>query len=184
MQQQQRRNETSGLSGDELQLFWVEHQAEWALEEEELRWIAAADVLEFSHKLEQDLSNQKATLDNLAFKLSRFSPTSAYQLAMMNLAGTNVTMKTRYERSMHEYRMAFDAFVNSKRLEQRNEPREERERYGQEPLDLSQMPRYEAPRQTLSDVLALSIVDVGLLVLYTMLAVSVGFVAFLRYDVR
>jgi len=181
---EQRRNARTGLSAEEAREFWEEHQAELVQEEEELRWVAAADVHQFSQQLEQDLSNQKAALDDLAFKLSRFSPTSAYQLAVMNIAGTNVTMKRRYERSMHEYRMAVDSFVNTKRLEQRNQPREKWAQYGEEPLDLSQMPRYQPPRQTFSDVLVLSIVDVGLLALYTLLAVSAGFVAFLRYDVR
>ena len=44
---------------------------------------------------QEDFRNRKAEQEGLAFAISRFSPASAYQLTVMNLAGTNIDLKTR-----------------------------------------------------------------------------------------
>ncbi|MEE8525629.1 MAG: hypothetical protein V3T72_16960 [Thermoanaerobaculia bacterium] len=54
----------------------------------------------------------------------------------------------------------------------------------QEALDLSGMPRFQAPRVRFREAVAETPLDLGLLLLEGLLCFAVGFVGFLRYDVR
>ena len=54
----------------------------------------------------------------------------------------------------------------------------------QEALDLKELPRFQPPKQEYSEAVAPSIIDFGLLSLFTIAAFAGAFVSFLRYDVR
>ena len=55
---------------------------------------------------------------------------------------------------------------------------------GRDPLDLKELPRFQAPEYKFKEAVAPTVVDMGLLALYSLLAFAGAFVAFLRYDVR
>ncbi len=153
------------------------------------------EIDDFKAKLNADLQNRKRAQERLAFSLSRVSPASAFQLAAMDLVGTGVSLKTRYESAMGDYRDQFVQFVEQKQSEggpsgaftisidtekgvQIGSPRD------QGALDVSQLPRFAAPAYSFADGFGASLVDLGLLVLFTLVAFGAAFVAFLRYDVR
>jgi hypothetical protein len=46
------------------------------------------------------------------------------------------------------------------------------------------MPQFTASRQSVAEVIQASLVDFGLLAMFTLLAFSGAFLAFVRYDIR
>ena len=179
----------SGMTREERQQYQDANRQAWQEEESATRDEVMSDINEFSRKLDEDLRNQKVAQEKLAFTLSRFSPASAYKLTAMHLANTGTELKSKYEDAMKAYRTTFTRFVDAKRAEdqQRNRGRG-RSRFGsdddQEPLDLGELPRFDAPTQSYKESVAPGIVDFGLLSLFSIAAFAGAFVAFLRYDVR
>jgi ABC-type transport system involved in multi-copper enzyme maturation permease subunit len=180
----EREAQMAGMTEEERRVFRDANRQRWTEEDDELRQENLEDIADYGRKLDEDLNNQKAEMQAVAFSLSRFSPASAYQIAAMNLAGTNIDVKTRYEQAMQEYRTAFSTFVNAKRQEERMQNRRRISSGQDEPLDLTEMPRFRQPEHTYKEAVAPSILDMGLLCLYSLLAFAGAFVAFLRYDVR
>ena len=178
---------TSSMTKEQSDAYEAANREKWVQEEEDSRQGTMEEIGAYARKLDEERNNQKTEMQRVAFRLSRFSPASAYQIAAMNLAGTNVEMKARYESAMHDYHSAFTTFVNAKREEERmrSQGRGPRSRDdSDEPLDLSELPRFEAPGYTYGEAAAPTVVDMGLLALYSLLAFAGAFVAFLRYDVR
>ncbi len=150
-------------------------------------------INDYELKLYADLTQRRAVQERLAFTLSRVSPASAYQLAAMSLAGTDLDLKKRYEEAMTTYRTQFTDYANSKtedvpsgiRISFDSEkgmsfesPRD------QASLDLTDMPAFVPPTQQLGATMSGIVVDSGLLIFFSLLAFAGAFVAFLRYDVR
>jgi ABC-type transport system involved in multi-copper enzyme maturation permease subunit len=182
----ERQAQMESMTDSEREAFRNANRDAWIQEDEDLRQETMEEIADYSRRLDEQLNNQKTEMQEVAFRLSRFSPSSSYQIAAMSLAGTNVDVKSRYERAMQDYHTAFTTFVNAKRNEERRQ-RQGRGRSGSdsdEPLDLSEMPRFQAPEYTFKEAVAPAIVDMGLLMLYSVLAFAGSFVAFLRYDVR
>ena len=84
----------------------------------------------------------------------------------------------------HELRAAIQDAVNAAQADQSKAYGRRSRSDNDEPLDLSELPRFQAPDYTFKEAVAPTIVDMGLLALYSLLAFAGGFVAFLRYDVR
>ena len=178
---------TSSMTDDEEQAYRSANRTAWVQEEGDLRQITMEEIGLYARKLDEARNNQKVLMQEVAFRMSRFSPSSSYQIAAMNLAGTNVEMKSRYEVAMRDYHSAFTKFVDGKRQEERlkNQGRGGRRRDdGVKTLDLTELPRFQPPDYSYREAVAPSIVDMGLLALYSLLAFAGAFVAFLRYDVR
>jgi hypothetical protein len=130
----------------------------------------------------------------MALTLSRFSPASAYQLAAMSIAGTDMALKTRYEDAMAVHQDEFGRFTEAKKLESGStgsimitaseegfDISSDRETAG---LDITGLPRFEPPSLTYAEAIAPAVVDFGLLCVSVLLSFIIAFVAFLRYDVR
>ena len=183
-QRDEREAQMATMTEEERDAFREANSRRWAEEDDALRQSTTEDIAEYNRRLDEDLNNQKAQMQAIAFSLSRFSPASAFQIAAMNLAGTNIDVKTRYEQAMQAYRNAFSTFVNAKRQEERAQDRRRFASGQDEPLDVTEMPRFQPPDYTFREALAPSVVDMGLLSLYSLLAFAGAFVAFLRYDVR
>lgn len=184
--------EMAGIDEEEREEYRANHEEEWAQADDDARQLAQEDMAEFERKTNEDLNNRKGEQERLAFTLSRFSPSSAYQLATMNLAGTNTTLKARYEESMKAYRTSFSQFVDDKREEERKRNRQQQSgqrtviRFGggDQALDVSELPRYEAPESTFAEAIKPSVIDIGLLALFSIVCFGGAFTMFLRYDVR
>ena len=188
-------SEMEGMEPEEAQDYLAKNRQRWEEEQQADREKMEAAIAEFQRKIGEDLQNQKDEQARLAFQLSRFAPSSSYQLAAMNLAGTNISLKQRYEESMRAYRRAFTNFAQVKQREAEKEQQEQQSQggdavtirfsgAGDKPLDLTEMPQYEAPSPSFEEAISPSIIDIGLLALYSIVGFAGAFVAFLRYDVR
>ena len=151
----------------------------------------AEAVAEYNAKLNEELRNRKAEQERLAFSLSRLSPSSAYQLVAMNLAGTGVPLKARYEDASRTYQEAFNDFAGKGSTRIHSVRRRGGGGHGmwasndvQRPLDLTEMPQFQAPRVGFAEAASEAPGDLGLLAMESLLCFAVGFVGFLRYDVR
>ncbi|MCP4664255.1 MAG: ABC transporter permease subunit [bacterium] len=184
--------EMAGLSEADAEAYEDEHLWAWLEEDDEARKATETRIAEHAARLNEQLRNRKAEQRRLALSLSRLSPASAYQLAAMNLAGTGLSLKTRYEDRARTYREAFVSFAGERAAGTRHVVRRRGGGGGgvlsdagaQQPLDLSEMPRFQAPRLGFREAVAPVPADLGLLALESLLGFVVGFVGFLRYDVR
>jgi ABC-type transport system involved in multi-copper enzyme maturation permease subunit len=171
-------------------------EMEWAQAEEDQksRKEMQNTIDENARKLKEGLRNRKMGQEKLAFALSRFSPVSAYQLAVMNLAATDVKLKTRYEDALNSFRTVFNQYKEKKQKESGNSgglrisvdsQRGVKIDTGREmALDLSDMPQVQPVKVSFLEAFAPAIIDFGLLGAFTIFAFFGAFVAFLRYDVR
>jgi ABC-type transport system involved in multi-copper enzyme maturation permease subunit len=144
-------------------------------------------IAEYDAFLNEDWRNRKAVRERLGFSLSRFSPASAYQLAAMDLAGTGMNLKTDYEDQLRTYSDIFNKF-RAKKIEETTgrifvfNPMEERKK--PEPLDLSEVPRFEFFNPDLNEVLQSTLIDIGIISIYVLIIIAGTCIAFIRYDVR
>jgi ABC-type transport system involved in multi-copper enzyme maturation permease subunit len=164
------------------------------------RKVVEEEIIAYDVRVHEDLRQRKARQENLAFMLSRLSPTSAYQLGAMSLASTDIEVKSRYEEAINNYREQFYQHVERKKKESgdlgmimmsvsidedgNQKAATSGDRKEQNALDVSGTPRFAPPSVSLAEAVSPAVVDFGLLVLYTFLAFAGSFVAFIRYDVR
>lgn len=178
----------SGMTPEERNQYRQANEQAWQEEDAAARDLLMEEINGFSRKLDENLRNQKISQEKLAYTLSRFSPTSAYKLTAMQMSNTGTELKSRYEDAMKVYRTTFTQFVDAKREEERQKNRgRSGNPFGnddQEPLDLAELPRFEPPKQSYSEAVAPSIIDLGLLSLFSIVAFAGAFGAFTRYDVR
>lgn len=187
---------TCGGEGDDPhdqsdEAMWTRMQ-----EEDSLRRGVEQRIEEYEAKLMDDLRWRKKAQERLAFTLARFSPVSAFQLAAMSLAGTDITLKSRYEEAMTAYREKFSAYVQRKQTEsgdmggflQISIDSEEGVKIGtgrdNAALEISDMPRFEQPKIVFAEAFAPILPDLGILILGIFVSFLGSFIAFLRYDVR
>ncbi len=190
-----RRQQMANMTPAEKEAFEEDNMWGWMEEEEASRKKIQGEISDHNKKLNEDHRNRRSEQERLGFSLSRFSPASAYQLACMTLANTNIMLKNSYEDALNQYRDGFLAFTSRKQEENEGTSgirisidSETGFSFsgsrGIESLDLSEIPRFDVPRQTLSTIANSTILDVGILLFYTIAAFALGFFAFLRYDVR
>lgn len=171
--------------------------AMWARmqEEDSARKVVQLEIEAFEVRLLEDWNHRKEAQQRLGFSLSRVSPSSAYQLAAMTLAGTDIDIKPRYEEALSEYRSDFNEYVDRKSAESGQVgglmitiDSDEGVKIGGDRdnnvLDLSDRPRFREPEQQLGTVVASVAGDFGQLAILTILAFAGAFVSFLRYDLR
>jgi len=192
----ERNKAMQGMTEQEREAYRDQHLWDWMQESDALRKDVQMDINEVSRNLHEDLRNRKAVQERLGFTLSRFSPASAFQLSAMNLAGTDIRMKSRYETALENYHKTFVDYKEKKQKESGGSSggirisvsSETGVKYSFGPdkgkLDTSDMPRFQNIIQSFSDVFTPTIIDIVLLFFYSITAVVGAFVAFLRYDVR
>jgi ABC-type transport system involved in multi-copper enzyme maturation permease subunit len=166
----------------------------WAEEDRVARDSTHAVIDANARKLREDLRNRKLERERLAFTLSRFSPVSAYQLAAMDLAGTDISLKTRYEDALETYRTEFNRYTEKKQKESGDaggirimfdSEKGIKIDAGREiALDLSGLPEFTPKKPRLSESVSASAADFGLMGLFTIASFAGAFAMFLRYDPR
>ena len=184
---EERRTAMEGMTEQERNDFMEANRQVWDEQEAAARETTMEEINEFSRKLDEELRNEKMAQEKLAFTLSRFSPASAYKLTAMNLADTGTSLKNEYEDAMKDYRTTFTQFVESKREQERQANRGRRgpgSNNDDEPLDLAELPRFEAPEQSYKEAVGPTIIDLGILSVFSVLAFAGAFLSFIRYDVR
>lgn len=192
---QGRQEAMRGMTKEQREAYEQEKEKEWSNDDEAGRMSVQKDIDAYSTRVNEDLRNRKLNQEHLAFALSRVSPASAYQLASMSLAGTGVSLKSRYEDAMREYRTAFTQYVGRKQKETGGQggfritvdsqtgfhfsaPRE------RGTLDVSDLPAFLPPVIRFSETAASAVIDAGLLAVFSLMAFVGAFLAFQRYDVR
>lgn len=191
----ERENEMSGMNEEEQQAYRDEQEWDWLEEDDAKRKQVQTDIIANNRILLEEAQNKKAVQEQLAFSIARISPVSSYRLAAMNIAGTDLTLKTRYEERLRTYKDSFTSYIDQKKSEG--------EGHGgfsinidsnsgvsidfgrnDQSLDTSDMPRFEEPRLAANASLARSMLDIGLLLLAILFTFGGSFIAFLRYDMR
>ncbi len=183
-----------GLNEKERNVKREEMEWGWAEEDRNDRDRIQNEIDENARRLTEDLRNKKFTQERLAFTLSRFSPVSAYQLAAMSLAWTDIGLKTRYEDELAGYRTTFNNYKEQKQRENGasggmhisfDSQTGIKIDTGREiAIDLTGVPQFDHTLPTLAESVAPAIIDFGLMALYSLLAFAASFVMFLRYDAR
>ncbi len=184
-----------GLPEQERRAYYQANMPEFRESVDELQAQMEEELAEHNRQVNEDLRNAKAEQERLAFLLSRFSPASAYKLTAMNLGGTNTSIKKRYEDQMFAFRETYNAYVEGKWQKEMQARRDEAQRSGNrrmfwmtgsgnEAVDASDMPKFIASKEPVGSAIKASILDFGLLSVFTVLAFAGAFVAFIRYDVR
>lgn len=192
---QRRQDEMQNMSDEERKAYREAQLWDWMEEDEEASSKVETLIHEFAVRQTEDLRNRKARLQRLAFALSKFSPAAAFQLIAMNLAGTNIDLKTRYEDAIRTYRDDFLKYRNQK-VKEAQDPGGIRVSIDSESgmnisvsrdkgsLDLSDMPRFQAPHANSSVPISATIMSMGIIAGLAMAVFSAAFAAFIRYDVR
>ncbi|MFV1884552.1 MAG: ABC transporter permease subunit [Balneola sp.] len=192
---QARNQEMEGMDENERRAYRDEKEWEWLEVDDAARKQVQSDIIDNNRTLLEDSRNRKKVQEQLAFNLARISPVSSFRLAAMNLAGTDIEMKNRYEESMRQYKDSFTTYTQKKQAEGGNHGGFRIEVDSNEgvkldfgrndqTLDTSEMPRYSAPVMQAGTGLGNSILDFGLLILFIIATFGGSFVAFLRYDMR
>ena len=192
-----REAEMEGMTEEERELYREEHLWDWMEESDKERKSVQTDVNEFSRKLHEDLRNRKVVQQRLAYTLSRFSPASSYQLAVMNLAETDIQLKSRYESDLENFHQAFVNYTEKKQEEAGDDAGGIRITFNSDTgmkmdiggrdkgkLDTSDRPQFQLTNRSFSEIVQPALIDFGLLMIYSFLALIGAFVGFLRYDVR
>lgn len=191
------RNETMvGMTEKEREEYRDENEWNWMEESDMMRKTLQADIKDYSRRVQEEHTNRQLEQELLAFRLSRISPSSAYQLAAMNIAGTDTGLKPRYLDAIENYRDTFLEYTSRKEKESGggmggininfdtekgltvSTPRDRKT------IDISDMPMFEPPSRSSVKILSGTLADLLLLFLYTAVTIAAALVAFLRYDVR
>ncbi len=140
-------------------------------------------IADYDKSLNEDWRNRKAVREKYGFSISRFSPASAFQLAAMDLAETNLKLKTSYEDQLRIYSDIFNKFRSGKEAET-DTSFDIMDDKKPEKLDVSDVPKFKYVNADLGSVLQSTVLDMAIIAVFTILAVAGSFVAFTRYDVR
>ena len=117
--------------------------------------------------------------------MARISPASAFSLAVTNLSGSSLGLKSHYLEEAKRYRDTFARFIEEKSgspegaiiIRGPNQPEPE-------PIDPRELPEFQYRQPPLRQVVKASILDLGILAVFNLIFFVGAFVAFLRYDVR
>ena len=164
-------------------------------EEDEVRDNMNKEISEYSEKLNLEMRNRKIEMEKLALTLSRFSPASSFQLATMNMAETDINLKSRYEDYLNEYKDDYVSFVDKKAKETGSTGGMKIEmtpdgginfddRRGDTPINYSELPQFVKPTISFAGLIEPVMIDIGLLLFYNIIFFAAAFVGFLRFDLR
>jgi hypothetical protein len=196
----ERQAEIDAVPADGREAFEDEKTWAWMEQDEKDRQALQTRIAENSRRINEELRAMKKRQRRLGLAISRLSPVSSFQLVALEVAGTGLRLGDRYTGAIEEYRDRFSAYVEERggnRMviraggEHSDDDGEEDDEpdgaliAGQGgPVDLRDMPRFEAPVVRAPEVIARAIGDLVLLALLTVTAFAVAFTSFLRYDVR
>jgi len=190
-----RSEEMAGMSAAERENYRDDKTWGWMEEDENLRGLVQQEIFEYELKIDEDLRNRKLQQEKLGLLLARISPASSYQLAVMNLAEADIGLKNRYEKQLNDYRQTFTDFIRSKQAEDNNGGGiritldSERGLNISTPdlsntIDVSSIPKFTAAGLSFSILFDKVLPDIGLLIIYSLLALFLSVLFFLKYDVR
>jgi ABC-type transport system involved in multi-copper enzyme maturation permease subunit len=143
------------------------------------------DFLKRNENLITGFKLQQANLTSLAMSISRVSPASALTYVGLNMAGTGFQDQENFLSQLTAYRERFTKYTDAE------EKKEEQQGRGfmhgpvaQGNLDLSGKPEYQFTPLSISESFNLALIDLMMMVIISIIFYSLGFVLFIRYDVR
>ena len=155
---------------------------------------ASAELAKKEEPLVQNYERKHTQLLVSAESFARISPTSCFTFAASRLAHTDAALRQRFIKTLRRYRERYIDFVDMKMKEEPDKaeggvnvrvvngrpsvtvPSHE--------LDLTGMPEYSLDHERLTESVAATAPDLGILAIEFLLFFVAAFVAFLRYDVR
>lgn len=183
------------LSPAEREAYRDRNMWAWMEADETERKQAEKKINEHYNLLQERLRNNKRELENLALKLACVSPVAAFQLAVMEVSGTDIGLKNRFDDMLAEYRKTFLAYKAVKEKEAGN-PGGIRITFDSDTglkidasrtsgtLDVSGVPRFQGVVTKNPHAHAAILGNTGIILIVTMLMFGAAFAGFLRMDVR
>jgi ABC-type transport system involved in multi-copper enzyme maturation permease subunit len=183
------------MSEEKQKIYNEEHEWEYMQQDDSLRQQVTKSIDDYGIRLNEDFRNNKMRQERLTYTLSRISPASAFQLATMNLAQTDVSLKARYEDAMTIFRTAFNKYVKKKQEESgdnggiritmdSNTGVNISSPHPQYSIDASDAPRFQTLRQTAGKIFAPVVIDCGIICVGIFLTFGITFIKFLRYELN
>lgn len=191
----EREEQMKGMSEEEREAYRDDMGWGWMEEDEIARKELDKKIAEYSSRIEENLRNRKNELEKLGLSLARISPTALYNLAAMNLSNNDVGKKARFEDAIKNYKTDFVDFAEEKRAEDGSAGGmmisinsetglEIKDGRNESDMDVSEIPKFTMNARTPSVILASVSFDLGLLFFFTVLVFAMGFISFMKYDVR
>jgi hypothetical protein len=142
---------------------------------------------EFNDRLNEERTNRQNVQQNLAFGISRISPSACFSLAATNIAGTSLNLINDFMSQAVAYQDIFKKFQMSKTgattggavmITIRKSGDEEKK------IDPKELPQFTFNSPDAASVLGKSIIDLVVLIIYNLVFFFGSFIAFLKYDLR
>lgn len=141
-----------------------------------------------NEKLVSDFKKKQSNLTTLAMTISRISPASAVTYIGMNMSNTGHNAQEYFLSQLTSFREVFADKIN---LEQEKESAANAGRRGwgsatneEGTIDVSQIPKFKNNWMSLGESIEISMLDFLMMAIISILFYAMGFVLFLRYDVR
>jgi ABC-type transport system involved in multi-copper enzyme maturation permease subunit len=195
---EKRSKATKGMSDDERTDYYAKNRAIFQEEDDQYRKVVEKEITDYKKKLAEEVKNKRTAQEKLALTLTHFSPASAFLLASMNLAGTNIDLKPRYEESMDAYKQVYLDFTKKKQKETGDQGNfmsisldskkgikvTTGEGRKNNPLDLKEMPQFNEPVQSFTEAFSKTLIDLGILGVLSILSFVGAYIVFVRTDLR
>jgi ABC-type transport system involved in multi-copper enzyme maturation permease subunit len=177
------QNEAKDLPKDQQDEFFKKRQIDIRDKAEVFRKEMEKENTDYGNRLYETAQNMRDRVERLGLSISRFSPSSLFQLAVMNLSGTDLDLKKRYVEELNQFRTKYNEFVQKKMLETQTQSMRGNMGTGA-PVDSKDLPRFIPPVQSLSSSITPSLIDIVILIFLTGLSVVWAFFGFQKYDLR
>ncbi len=169
-------------SGDQKNTM-QEFQKQMSLLQEEMN----RKMLDYSGKLNEERNNKQIVQQDVAFGISRVSPSACFSLTATNIAGTSLNLSKEFIEQATAYQDIFKKFQVSKTgtttgggvmmITTRGDEEEKK-------IDTKELPKFNFNPPEFSKVIGKSIIDLAILIIYNLVFFFGSFVAFLKYDLR
>ena len=146
---------------------------------------AAHEKIEVQQRaVEEEYRKKQRNMVSFAMMLSRVSPTSSMVYSTMALGRTGITEHDRFIKSIREYRGDFRKFFDDYRRKQRDRERRGSENVNTQSVDdFSGFPEYRLAVTPLGISFREVLIDMALLVVFSMIFFMGSYMSFLRYPV-
>jgi len=141
----------------------------------------------FNQKLNQERMNRQNVQQTAAFSFSRLSPVAGFTLAAVQIAGSGLNLKQRYAESLKRYQDSYASFLRQfvngplpgagMRMRMVDD-------HEAEPIDSSLLPVFNFEKNSIAWDISSSALDIGILLVFNILAFAAAVFRFLRFDVR
>ena len=191
----ERESSVQKLPFEEQKEYRDKYNPVWSEEDENARQVIQKDMEQHFTDLLENLKNSKRQFEKLALFFARFSPVASFQLTVMDMTGSDIGMKNRFEDAISRYKKDFTAFKDKKQKEA-GTPGGIRIEFNSNTgikidagrdkgtLDISGVPRFQSASIAGPDSMSSFIINGGLLAIMSLALFGVAFTAFLKFDMR